>query len=45
MISASQEERAIVTCRLEAQDMAAPDSMNTEPEVECFTAQSESLMP
>ena len=41
-ISASQEERAMLFCFLEPQETAAWFSTNTQPEVECLTAQSES---
>ena len=42
MISASQEDSATLVCLLEAQLMAALLKMKTAPEVECFSAQSES---
>ena len=41
--SASVEEREMVGCFLEPQLIAADWNMNTLPDVECFTAQSESL--
>ena len=43
MISASHEERATVDCFLEAQLIVAEPRWKECPEVECFTAQSESL--
>ena len=45
MISASQEERATEFCFLEPHEMQACEYMNSQPVVECFVAQSESLMP
>ena len=45
MISASQDDNATLVCLLEAQLMAALLKINTEPEVECFSAQSESECP
>ena len=44
-ISASVEESAIVGCFFDPQLMAARWKVKTLPDVECFTAQSESLMP
>ena len=43
--SASQEDSAMEVCFLEPQEIAALLSMETKPEVECLTAQSESVMP
>ena len=40
-----QDESATVGCFLEPHEMAALMYLNTWPEVECFTAQSESDMP
>ena len=45
MISASQDDNATLGCFLDAQLMQAEPMENTYPEVECFTAQSESDMP
>ena len=44
-ISASHEERATVACFLEAHEIAADMYLKHMPEVECFTAQSNSDMP
>eukprot|EP00965_Chrysotila_dentata_P109770 3627422-Pleurochrysis_carterae.AAC.2 len=44
-ISASQEERATLGCFLDDQEIAAGPCMNTQPDVECHTAQSESVCP
>ena len=44
--SASQDDRATLSCFLEAQEIAAESLyMNTQPVGECFSAQSESEMP
>ena len=43
--SDSHEDNATEGCFLEPQLIAAWLSMNTQPLVECFTAQSESDMP
>jgi hypothetical protein len=43
MISASHDERATVVCFLDDQLTVAEPKWNVKPEVECFTAQSESL--
>ena len=45
MISASQLESAIEACLLDPQEMAALESMKTQPDVEWRTAQSESVIP
>ena len=42
MSLASQDDSATEVCCLLPQEMAALLSMKTKPEVECFTAQSES---
>ena len=45
IISASQDERATEGCFFEAQLMVAEPRWKVCPDVECFTAQSESLYP
>ena len=45
MISASQEERATLGCFFEPHETVAELKSKVKPEVECFTAQSESLCP
>ena len=44
-ISASQEDRAMLFCLVEPQDMAAWLNTKTFPDVECLVAQSESDIP
>ena len=45
MISASQEESAMLPCLLEPQEIAAWFQVKTWPDVECRVAQSESEYP
>ena len=45
MSSAPQDNSATEVCFLLPQEMAALLSITTKPKVECFTAQSESVMP
>ena len=45
MGSASQDESTTEVCFWLPQELAALFSMKMKPEVECLTAQSESVMP
>ena len=45
MISASHDDKATESCFFDPHEMAAELNVNTQPVVECFTAQSESVMP
>ena len=45
IISASHDDSATQACFLHDHEMAALLYMNTEPEVECLVAQSESVKP
>ena len=45
IISDSHDDRATDFCFLLPHEMAARQNWNTHPEVECFTAQSASVIP